>query len=69
MKIHIDNLIKSLKEIEWDYDFKITEHKDGSAHLEIPDFIMKDIKYATESGFETPYNQVTASGFIQRSFL
>lgn len=59
MKINIDKLINSLNEVNWDYDFKIIIHKDGSAHLLVPDFILRDIKWAIEPGFETPINQVS----------
>lgn len=60
MIIEIKKLIDSLKQVDWNYDFKITKHKDGSGTLSIPDFIMSDLSWAIEEGRPTPRSQVYA---------
>lgn len=67
MQININKLASSLKEVDWEYDFKITIHKDGSAHLAIPEFIMRDLEWAVEDGFGTPYSQVACRGWGSES--
>lgn len=58
-KINIKQLNESLHNIEWNYDFKIVKHKDGSADLNIPGFILRDIEWAIEDGRPTPREQVS----------
>lgn len=58
--IEIAKLINSLQEVEWNYNFKLIKHKDGSGTLSIPDFIMRDLNWAIEEGNPTPRSQVYA---------
>lgn len=63
MIIHIDKLINSLKEVEWDYEFRITKRKDGSVTLSIPEFILRDLEWAIEPGNPTPLVEVRCKRF------
>lgn len=58
MIIDIKKLTDSLQQVDWNYDFKIICHKDGSATLEIPSYIFKDIKWAVKKGKATPKEQI-----------
>jgi len=58
MQIHILDLIKALDDIEWNMEFKITKHKDGTATIKVPEYILKDINFAIEEGYGTPQSEV-----------
>jgi len=61
--IGISKLIESLKEVDWDYDFRIDRNKDGSGTLSIPDFIMRDLEWAIRPGQATPKDEVVCRGY------
>ncbi|MHB8065434.1 MAG: hypothetical protein ACYDG2_22945 [Ruminiclostridium sp.] len=50
--IEIKKFTEALQDINYNYDFKIIKKKDGTGSLDIPEFIMNNLKIISKEHIE-----------------